>query len=273
MMSGQITSGARRDIVLITGASMGIGADLARVFAHHGHALALTARSADRLHALADEIAATGAVRPLVIDLDLARHDAAQTLAARIEEAGARLHTLVNNAGFGLIGAAGDLLRAEQTAMIDLNVRALSDLTLAFLPDIRAARGRILNVASIAGFLPGPGMAVYYATKAYVLSFSQALAQELKAEGVTVTALCPGPTPTAFFDRAGAKGDPFGPMPKLSSRQVAEAGYAGLMAGRRVVVPGRFNRFLAALLGLSPRALTLPIVARMQMTRFKGTRA
>jgi short-subunit dehydrogenase len=251
---------------------MGIGADLARVFARNGHELALTARSADRLHALADEIAASGAARPLVIELDLARHDAAQILGARIAEAGARVHTLVNNAGFGLIGAAHQLQRAEQTAMIDLNVRALSDLTLAFLPDIRAARGRILNVASIAGFLPGPGMAVYYATKAYVLSLSQALAQELKAEGVSVTALCPGPTPTAFFDRAGVIGDPFGLAPKLTALEVAEAGYAGLMAGRRVVVPGRFNRLLTILSGLSPRALTLPVVARMQMARSKGTR-
>ncbi|MDB5571595.1 MAG: Sulfoacetaldehyde reductase [Hyphomicrobiales bacterium] len=263
-------SASLRDVVLVTGASMGIGADLARIFARDGFELALTARSAGLLEALADEIAATGRARPLVIELDLARRDAAQELAARIGRDGGRVHTLVNNAGFGLIGAAGDLDRAEQTSMIDLNVRALSDLTLAFLPSIRAARGRILNVASIAGFLPGPGMAVYYATKAYVLSFSQALAQELKDEGVTVTALCPGPTPTAFFQRAGASGDPFGPFPKLTSAQVAAAGYAGLMAGRRVVVPGRFNRLLATLSGLSPRAITLPIVARMQMARFKG---
>ena len=178
-----------RKVVLVTGASLGIGAELARVFASHGHDLALAARSRDRLEALADEIAASGAasgiirsgiLRPIVIEIDVARPGAADALAARLLAEGASVEILVNNAGFGLIGPASALARDEQIEMVDLNVRALTDLTLAFLPDIRAARGRILNVASVAAFLPGPGMAAYYATKAFVLSFSEALWFELR---------------------------------------------------------------------------------------------
>ena len=255
------------DVALVTGASSGIGADLARIFAREGHRLALTARRADLLEALADEIAASGAPRPLVLPLDLAAPGAADDLAARLAAEGARCAILVNNAGYGLIGAAATLDRAEQVGMIDLNVRALTDLTLALLPQIRAARGRILNVASLAAFSPGPGMAVYYATKAFVLSFSEALGQELKRDGVAVTALCPGPTPTGFFDRAGATGDPFGPMPKITSAEVAELGFRGLMAGKRVVLPGKVNRLIAVLSGVAPRGLVLPVLARMQMRR------
>ena len=260
------------DVVLITGASAGIGADLARVFARNGHRLAIAARSGDRLSALADEIAGSGAPRPLLVEADLAQAGAADGLMDALAAKGARVSMLVNNAGFGLIGAVADLDRAEQVRMIDLNVRALTDLTLAFLPQVRAARGGVLNVASTAAFYAGPGMAVYYATKAFVLSFSQALSHELKGEGVRVTALCPGPTKTEFFERAGAGGSPFGAMPMASSMSVAQAGYDGFMKGKTVVVPGFVNRFLAATSGLSPRAVSMQVIARMQLGRLKADR-
>ena len=181
-----------RPVVLITGASGGIGADLARVFAREGYDLALVARSADKLEALAEEIEALGHTRPFTLSLDLSRPQACEALALALDEAGLTPSTLINNAGFGLAGRAAMLERAGQIEMIDLNIRALTELTLRFLPAVIAGRGRIMNVASVAGFLPGPGMAVYYATKAYVVSFSQALSQELEGAGVTVTALCPG---------------------------------------------------------------------------------
>lgn len=263
-------SGASHEITLITGGSVGIGADLARVFARSGHHVALVARDGARMNALADEIAVQGSPRPLVIEADLAIHGGADRLVAEMEQRGVRVTNLVNNAGFGLIGRVVDLDRGEQVRMIDLNVRALTDLSLAFLPSLRASRGGLMNVASTAAFYAGPGMAVYYATKAFVLSFSQALAFELKEEGVRVTALCPGPTKTEFFSRAGVGDSPFGPMPLASSMSVAEAGYAGFMRGKAVVVPGLFNKLLTATSGLQPRAFSMRTIARMQMDRAKG---
>ena len=154
-----------------------------RIFAANGHELALVARRGDRLEALADEIAANGAVRPLPIELDLTTEGAAETLSELLGEAGLTPRFLVNNAGFGLLGRAIELDAAEQLAIVDLNMRALTALTLRFLPAIVAAKGGVLNVASVAAFMPGPGFAVYYATKAYVRSFSEALSQELKPLG------------------------------------------------------------------------------------------
>lgn len=269
-----------RKVVLVTGASIGIGAELARVFARNGHDLALAARSRDKLEALADEIAQMGAasgaasgilrsgiLRPIVIEIDIARPGAADALLERLSAEGASVEILVNNAGFGLIGPASALARGEQIEMIDLNVRALTDLTLAFLPDVRAARGRILNVASIAAFLPGPGMAAYYASKAFVLSFSEALWFELRDEGVAVSALCPGPTASGFGARAGVHPDMLDSVRGLTAAQVAQAGYEGLMAGRRVIVPGLGFRLLAWVGRFAPRLLTMSSVARVQMKR------
>ncbi len=168
-------------MTLITGASSGIGADLARVFAREGHDLALVARSGDKLAGLADEIEASGRRRPLLFPLDLTAARATEALAAGLAAAQATPNILVNNAGFGLIGDVAQLNAAEQLAIIDLNIRSLVEITLRFLPQIRATQGKILNVASIASFFPGgPGMAVYYASKAFVLSFSLGLAQELR---------------------------------------------------------------------------------------------
>ena len=185
-------------VTVITGASAGIGAALARVFARNGHALALVARREDRLRALADEIAAAGGVRPLVIVADLQRGDAASLIGKALTAQGAEPQFMVNNAGFGLVGNSASLDRDEQLAMIDLNVRMLAGLSLAFVDSLARHRGGILNVGSVAGFLPGPGMTVYYATKAFVLSFSEALHSELKSRGIRVTVLCPGPVPTEF---------------------------------------------------------------------------
>ncbi|MFZ2068968.1 MAG: SDR family NAD(P)-dependent oxidoreductase, partial [Xanthobacteraceae bacterium] len=190
-------------MTLITGASSGIGAELAHVFAEHGHELVLTARREAELEALAGAIAASGRPRPLVLPLDLVERDAVAQLAAALEANGVEPDNVVNNAGFGLAGKAAELDRDDQVAMVDLNIRALTELSLVFADSLARHRGGLLNVASIAGFLPGPGMAVYYASKAYVLSFSEALHEELRGRGVRVTVLCPGPVATGFQARAG----------------------------------------------------------------------
>jgi uncharacterized protein len=269
-----------RQVVVVTGASAGIGAALARVFAAHGHDLVLIARREGRLDALADEIAAAGHMRPLVLPVDLVGPGGAERIASQLGAHGLEPQYVVNNAGFGLVGEAAELHRAEQLAMIDLNVRVLTELSLAFVDPLSRLRGGILNVASVAGFLPGPGMAVYYATKAYVLSFSEALNHELKPQGVRVTALCPGPVPTEFQARAGipevelANGQR---VPRAlgsnslsrTAEQVAAAGYAGLMRGQRVVIPGIGNKAAALLARLTPHRVMLEIIAR-QALRMDG---
>src|SRR5690348_10756729 len=251
---------APRPVTLITGASAGIGWALAEVFAQHGDELVLAARRAPEMERLADKLAASGAPRPIVLSLDLAQANAGDRLAAELAARGLTPRNVVNNAGFGLIGPAAELDRAAQLAMIDLNVRTLTDLTLAFIPSLEAQRGGILNVASVAGFLSGPGMAVYYATKAYVLSFSEALHAELKARGVRVTVLCPGPVPTEFQARAGIMRRPS--IMDRGAEEVAQAGYDGLMHGRRLVVPGWQNRFVSRIPRFLPRGLMLELVGR-----------
>jgi uncharacterized protein len=249
-----------KPIVLITGASSGIGAALAKVFAAHGHELALVARRGDRLEALADEIAAAGRPRPTVFTADLERRDGASAIAAELSSRGLEPAIVVNNAGFGLRGEAATLSRDEQLAMIDLNVRALTELSLMFVDSVARHRGGILNVASLAAFLPGPGMAVYYASKAYVLSFSEALHRELSGRGVRVTALCPGPVPTEFQDRAGLSLPAAARMLELSAERVAQIGYDAFMADQRVVIAGIGNRVLVSLMRLMPHALLLRLL-------------
>jgi len=246
-----------KPVVLITGASSGIGAALAKVFAAHGHELALVARRQDRLEALADEIAATGRPRPTVFTADIERRDAASIIAAELSSRGLEPAIVVNNAGFGLRGAAAVLSRDEQLAMIDVNVRALTELSLMFIDSVARHRGGILNVASLAAFLPGPGMAVYYASKAYVLSFSEALHRELSERGVRVTALCPGPVPTEFQARARMGRVPGARAIELSAERVAQIGYDAFMAGQRVVIAGIGNRIVVSLMRLVPNALIL----------------
>jgi len=256
-----------RPVTLITGASAGIGWALAEVFAQHGHELVLAARRTAELERLADKLAASGARRPSVLSLDLGQPGIGDRIAAELAARGLNPRNVVNNAGFGLVGPADELDRAEQLAMIDLNVRTLTDLSIAFIPSLVEHRGGILNVASVAGFLPGPGMAVYYATKAYVLSFSEALHHELKARGVRVTVLCPGPVPTEFQARAGIMRRRS--IMDRSVEEVARAGYDGLIRGRRLVVPGWQNRFVTRMPRLLPRGLLLDLVARSQAHRHR----
>lgn len=258
---------ARRDVTLITGASGGIGADLARIFGRNGHMLVLAARSRDKLEAVADEIAATGATRPVVMAADLEDPVSVEALAAALEAQNFRCAILVNNAGYGIARRFEDIDPAQQIGMVDLNVRTLTALTSRFLPDIIAARGRILNNASVAAFYAGPGLATYYATKAYVLSLGQALHFEMRRHGVTVTTLCPGPTATGFQDRAGLYAPLFSLMKPMDSMRVAQAGYDGLMAGRMVVLPGWSNKLSAFVSSLVPRFLSMHAVAWLQDTR------
>jgi short-subunit dehydrogenase len=247
-------------VVLITGASSGIGAALARVFAAHGHELVLVARRQDRLNALADEIAAAGRTRPTVLTVDLERRDAASVIAAELSAKAREPAVVVNNAGFGLSGAAAAVSRDEQLAMVDVNVRALTELSLMFVDSLTRHRGGILNVASLAAFLPGPGMAVYYASKAYVLSFSEALHRELSDRGVRVTTLCPGPVPTEFQARSGMQLNPAARALELSAERVAQIGYDAFMRGKRVVVAGINNRIAVSLMRLVPNGLLLRLV-------------
>jgi len=246
-----------RPVTLITGASAGIGAELARVFAAHGHELALVARREHRLLERAEEIAAAGRPRPTVLSVDLERADAVSLLAAELNARDLEPANVVNNAGFGLVGQAARLDRNEQLGMID-NVRALTELSLAFVDSLARHRGGILNVASLAAFLPGPGMAVYYASKAYVLSFSEALHHELAPLGVRVTALCPGPVATEFQARAGLQRDNMRIL-ALPADRVARIAYRAFMRGDRVVVAGIGNRIVAFLLRLMPHTLVLSL--------------
>jgi short-subunit dehydrogenase len=231
-----------RAVTLITGASAGIGMALARVFAAHGHALVLVARRGEALDRVAATIAAEGHERPQVMAIDLAVPEAPTQIAANLAALDLEAEMVVNNAGFGLSGRAAALDLAEQLAMIDLNVRTLTDLSLRFVDCLTRHRGGILNVASIAAFMPGPGMAVYHATKSYILSFSEALHHELRPRGVRVTVLCPGPVETEFQARAGLVAGRFPRALMRTGARVAEDGYAGLASGRRLVVPGFANQ-------------------------------
>ena len=256
-------------VTLITGASAGIGAEIARVFASNRHRLALVARRADRLTALADEITAAGGVAPIVIVCDLEQPDAGDRIAAALSAAGVEVEYVVNNAGFGLFGHAVKLDRAEQLGIIAVNIRAMTDLSLRFSDQLIRHRGGILNVASIAGFLPGPGMAIYYASKAYVLSFTEAMRGELAPHGVRVTALCPGPVPTEFQARAGFMPGFDSAILNVSAANVAKAGYRGLMANKRAVLPGLGIKIVPFLLRLAPRGFVLAAAGRFQLRQRK----
>lgn len=254
-------------VTLITGASAGIGTELARVFASHGHRLALVARRADRLTSLANEIAAAGGAAPIVIPCDLTQPDGCDKVAEALAAAGAEVEYVVNNAGFGVFGPAVERDRAEQLDIVTVNIRALTDLSLRFSDSVIRNRGGILNVGSIAGFLPGPGMAVYYASKAYVLSFTEALRQELAPHGVRVTVVCPGPVPTEFQARAGFAPGFDSAILNVPPAEVAQQAYSGLMANKRAVLPGLGIKFVPFLLRLFPRAFILAAVGGFQLRK------
>jgi short-subunit dehydrogenase len=254
-------------VTLITGASAGIGTELARVFASNGHRVALVARRADRLATLAGEITAAGGPAPIVIVCDLGQPDAGDKIAAALAAEGVEVEYVVNNAGYGLFGNAIELDRAQQLGIIAVNIRTMTDLSLRFSDSLIRNRGGILNVGSIAGFLPGPGMAVYYASKAYVLSFSEGLRGELASCGVRVTALCPGPVPSEFQGRAGFEPGFDSAILNVSASEVAQQGYRGLMANKRVVLPGLGIKLVPLLLRLFPRGFILAAVGRFQLRK------
>ena len=245
---------------LITGASAGIGRELATVFAQNGFNLTLVARNEMRLNELADQLRAAHKIDATPLAQDLGQPGAAAEIFRRMT--GTPISVLVNNAGFGSYGPFAQSDLRAQSDMLQVNVMALVQLTHLFVqPMLARHAGRIMNVASTAAFQPGPMMNVYYASKAFVYSFSYALADELTRTGVTVTALCPGITPTEFQERAHVHMGGLWPM--TSARSVAEAGYKGLMAGKRVVIPGLMNQFAAFLAKRSPGRLTNAIVRRV----------
>jgi short-subunit dehydrogenase len=240
-----------KKVALITGASAGLGVEFARQLAKQGHYLVLAARRKDRLEALAKELGNARAVT-----IDLSKNGSAAKLLADCEAAGEQIELLVNNAGFGLVGRFAELDAKRLREMIDLNVGTLTDLCRAIAPGmIKRRSGAILNVASTAAFQPGPNMAVYFATKAYVLSFTEALHEELKPHGVHVSALCPGPTRTEFGEVAGfvSRGGAID-RAAMDSPQVVTAGLEGLELNRAVVIPGLLNKIGAASTRFAPRS-------------------
>lgn len=251
---------------LVTGASYGIGLDLAECFAADGYDLVITARSEQTLAAEAARLAAQYKVAVTPVALDLGVPGAGATLARYIADKGLAIDVVVNNAGFGIAGALDGSKAQEQLGMIDLNVRALVELTQIYWPAmLKARRGGLLNVASTAAFQPGPLMAVYYASKAFVLSFSEALWKEAEGTGVHVSCLCPGPTVSRFRERAGTGKTRLSRMgAAVPSMAVARRGYRGFRRNARVVVPGFRNWFLARLAPYLPRKRLLALVHNMQ---------
>lgn len=256
----------RRPLALVTGASSGIGADLARELARDGHDLVLTARRVEPMAALAQELAGHGAMAT-VVAADLAKPGAAAGLANEIAGRGLAVDVLINNAGLGANGSFHDLDPGRNAEMLQVNVVALTELTRQLLPGMIARRrGRVMLVASTAAFQPGPQMAVYCATKAYLLSLGEAIAYELRGTGVTVTTVCPGATATNFSQVAGAGTSGLfksGLIPVMTSAAVARGAYRALKAGRRVAILGLANKLVAYSGRFSPHFLALPIANAM----------
>jgi hypothetical protein len=253
-------------IALITGASTGLGREFARLCARDGFDLVLIARSRPQLEELAAEIQANTSRTTRVIEKDLSIPDAAREVFDELTSAGLKLELLINNAGFGLVGRFWELDEQQQMQMVQLNVAALTHLTRLFLPGfVQRRRGQILNVASTAAFQPGPLMAVYYASKAYVVSFSEAVHNELRDCGVTVTTLCPGPTETEFDKRAGVTNTRlFKGRNVMDATAVAQIGLAAMKAGKPLVVAGRINTVMAFLTRFAPRQFTASMARRFQ---------
>jgi short-subunit dehydrogenase len=260
-----ISESKLRPAVVITGASAGIGRAIARVAAKERGPVVLVARSPDGLDAAAAEVRQAGG-EPFTLALDLMAGDAPKHLQDFLSTHGLFCDILVNSAGYGLRGAATKLSIDDQLGIIDLNIRALTELTLYFLPAMVARRrGGVLNLSSVASFVPGPYMALYYASKGFVRSFSQALHQEVRRTGVTVTCVAPGPVWTEFYERAGAKKTRlFRILPMLDPDGVAEHAWRGFKSGRRLVVPGISAKLAILVASLLPSAATLPLIGRLQ---------
>lgn len=251
--------------VVVVGASRGIGRSIAKVAARDGATVVLLARSVDGLAATAAEITASGG-KAVTFELDLAAAEASARIEVFLREKRLFCDVLVNNAGYGLRGAATLLPIADQLGIVDLNIRALTDLTLRFLPAMAArGRGGVINLGSVAGFLPGPNMALYYASKSFVRSFSASLHEELRGTGATVTCTAPGPVATEFLERSGAgRATLFKLLPKLSADYVAEQTWHGFKSGRRLVIPGISAKLTIALTNILPTSILLPLVGRLQ---------
>jgi short-subunit dehydrogenase len=251
----------RAPATLITGASGGIGYELAKLFAKDRHNLVLVARNGPRLARVADELQRQFGITVKTFALDLTELTAPQALFAQLQSAGVAVDVVVNNAGYGRYGEFADVPLEESLGQIQLNVTALVELTKLFLgPMLERRAGKIMNVASTAGFQPGPLMAVYYATKAYVISFSEALANELADKGITVTCLCPGATETGFAGRAGNDATRlFKNLRPMDAKAVARAGYQALLKGKTLVIPGFRNWLVAESIRVSPRKLATAV--------------
>ena len=253
---------------MITGASSGLGVHFAGMLAAGGHDLILTARRADRLEALAIELRARHGIKVETIAADLAEPGSVDALMAEIARRGLAVNTLINNAGFGLAGVVAGQDAGQLARMIELNCRALVELCHAVVPGmIQMRAGGILNVASTASFQPGPGMAVYYATKAFVLSFSEALHEEVRKQRVRVAAICPGPTATEFFEAAQMGDDMLLKRFAAAPEKVVRDGLAALEHNRAVKVSGLANSVMAASIRLTPRWLVRRVVAAIQRSR------
>ena len=258
-----------RGTALVTGASSGIGLEIAKLLAADRYDLVLVARNAKRLQSLARDLESEFEVRTTVLAHDLSLRDGPSRVLDEIGRSGIEIDVLVNNAGFGVYGRFAETDLARERELLELNVIAVTALAKGVLPGmLRRRSGQILNVASTAAFQPGPLMAVYYASKAYVLSFSEAIANELDGTGVTVTALCPGPTETEFQKAAGVEKTRLftGPL-VMDARNVAAAGYAGMRKGKRVVIPGLVNKIMAQSIRFSPRRFVTAIARRIQESR------
>lgn len=253
---------------LVTGASAGLGAELARLFAADGHDVVLVARRRERLDALARDIEAKHAVRATVIAEDLTRPEAPEGIGKELRERGIAIEFLVNNAGSGTTGAFAEADPARELGMLALNVTSLVHLTRLLLPAmIERKSGRILNVGSTAGFLPGPFMAGYYASKAFVNSFTQALAFELRGTGVTATVSCPGPTATEFASVAGVDKSRLFEGGTMGAGEVAAHAYRSMMRGRVAAIPGVRNKLATLSLRLAPRAMAASMAASLNQPR------
>ncbi|WFU06330.1 SDR family NAD(P)-dependent oxidoreductase (plasmid) [Rhizobium sp. CB3171] len=251
--------------VVVVGASRGIGRAMAKIVARERAAVVLVARSSEGLAAAAADVREAGG-EAYVLELDIVASDASTRLHDFLSANGLVCDVLINSAGYGLRGAATILPIEDQLGIVDLNIRALTDLTLRFLPEMAARRrGGVINLGSIAGFLPGPNMALYYASKSFVRSFSEALHQELRRTGVTVTCVAPGPVSTEFLERSGAgRATLFKILPKLDSAYVAERAWRGFKSGRRLVVPGISAKLVAVAARLLPSVVLLPLIGRLQ---------
>lgn len=248
--------------MLITGASGGIGYDIARLAAADGKNLVLVARSADKLNHVAEELRKNNSCEVVTMAVDLSEEVGVNSLISKLEAGNIIIDSLVNNAGFGDFGDFAKADLSKNLEMIRLNISTLTQLShFALQGMLKAGSGRIMNVASTAAFMPGPGMAVYYASKAYVLSFSEALTRELKGTGITVTTLCPGPTDTSFAAAAGlGKSLMHRMLPPATSAEVAKAGYKAMMNGKAVVIPGLMNKLSALTPRFSPRSVVRNLI-------------